>query len=652
MWPFDAPYPELRAADVDGETFDYIIVGGGTSGCVLASRLSEDPSVSVLVLEKGRVDDSFLSRIPLASQNFRFPGLQAVMRLSEPIRHMSDRQAEIWTAEGVGGATRINGMLLTRGIPGGFNEWAWDRGLADWSWDKVEPYFRKSENATHYPDAPHRGHEGPIVNRATHTVLGCLPYTEIASKAVGLPVERDLNDPAASAQGCFNLDQTFDARGNRLSAYRAWLNRRIAIERQSHLSVCTGVVATKLILNHEADRVVGVQIKSVGLRLANRDYPIVKARREVIICSGTVCTPQLLMLSGIGPRDQLEPLGIPVRRELDQVGRNLFDHTSVPIMNEVPRKDTLHVIETLFGVLWNLILYLFFGTGLLAQSSTPKSIWVRSTAIDDRTMTVTHVDASGRSTMDASQPRNIPDVEIMITPINCLNQAVPDKTLMSWYTTLVQPYSHGRIELASGDPLAQPRVCYPMITDPRDMAVMRKAIRFTMHLAENFTSSGYPHPAPLTFAPGMDLAYLDSVCGKPREGTKAAKKPAPGLPTPVPGGQVPSAAAAPGYSDKDTQKQQEKVYKQNWRTVSDGEIDEYIKRICSSSLHFSCTARMSRGPDDGVVDQRLRVHGIKNLRIADASVFPKIPSAHTMAPTVMVAERCADFLKEEWADRR
>ncbi|KAK3349232.1 hypothetical protein B0T25DRAFT_547498 [Lasiosphaeria hispida] len=652
MWPFTAPYPELRAGDVDGETYDYIIVGGGTSGCVLASRLSEDPSVSVLVLEKGRVNDSFLSRIPLASQNFRFPGLQAVMRLSEPIRDMSDRQAEIWTAEGVGGATRINGMLLTRGIPAGFNEWAWDLGLADWSWDKVEPYFCKSENAIHYPNAPHRGHDGPIENRATHTVLGCLPYIEIASRAVGLPVERDLNDPAASAQGCFDLDQTFDAKGNRLSAYRAWLNRRIAIERQSHLSVCTGVVATKLILNDEANRVVGVQIKSVGLRLANRDYPIVKARREVIICSGTVCTPQLLMLSGIGPRDQLEPLGIPIRRELDQVGRNLSDHTSVPIMNEVPRKHTLHVLETFFGILWNLLLHLFFGTGLLSQSSTPKSIFVRTTAIDDSTMTVTPVDASGRSTMDASQPRNVPDIEIMITPINCLNQAVPDTTLMSWYTTLIQPHSHGRIELASGNPLAQPRVRYPMMTDKRDMAVMRKAIRFTMHLSEMFTASGYPYPAPLTFAPGMDLAYLDAVCGKPHEGAKAGKKPAPSLPAPVPGGQVPSAAAAPGYDEKDIQKQQDKIDKRNWRTVTDGEIDEYIKRICSSSLHFSCTARMSRGPEDGVVDQRLRVHGMVNLRIADASVFPKIPSAHTMAPTVMVAERCADFLKEEWADRR
>ncbi len=133
---------------------------GGTAGCVLASRLSEDPSVSVLLLEKGRVRNHLLSRIPLLSSNFFFPLLQVVRdRFSEPIAEILGRSTQLWGAEAFGGTSRINGMLLTRGAPAGYNEWA-DMGLTDWSYDKVEPYFRKMESAKAHPGADYRGHDG------------------------------------------------------------------------------------------------------------------------------------------------------------------------------------------------------------------------------------------------------------------------------------------------------------------------------------------------------------------------------------------------------------------------------------------------------------------------------------------------------------
>jgi choline dehydrogenase-like flavoprotein len=255
--------------------------------------------------------------------------------------------------------------------------------------------------------------------------------------------------------------------------------------------------------------------------------------------------------------------------------------------------------------------------------------------------------------MDASEPRNVPDIELMLTPIRTLTGIGLGKSLSSIYTTLIQPFARGRVELASTDPREHPRIHYEALSDERDVAVCRKATRFAIHVAEQFTKTGYPHPAPLTFAPSMDLDYLDSLYAK-RDRTLKPQA-AGNLPDHKPAPDVPGVGESKHSSsseDAALEKQQAKVAKTDWRSVTDEEIDAYAKRVCVTSLHFSSTCRMSLGPEDGVVDQRLRVHGMRNLRIADASVFPKIPSAHTMAPTVMVAERCADFLKREWEERK
>lgn len=322
--------------------------------------------------------------------------------------------------------------------------------------------------------------------------------------------------------------------------------------------------------------------------------------------------------SGIGPKDQLEQLGIPIVQASSAVGNNLMDHIAVPIMSSMPARDTIHTLYNPIVFIWHFILWLFFGRGLLSISSTSASIFARTTAIHDATLQV-QSSCDDIDTMDSRQPRNAPDIEIMVIPVESyFDVYITDHSLLTWLCTLVQPFSKGHIKLTSTNPEHLPEITHPLLRDERDHQPMRKAIRFALRLGQEFARSGYPHPAPLAYGPGMDLEYLDQKLGfvKPPPSQERKK----GGTTELP----------------------------DWQTISDEAIDEYTKRAYQSALHYACTCRMSLDAADGVVDQKLRVFGVKGLRIADASVFPKIPSAHTMAPTMMVAERCADFIKETW----
>lgn len=312
-----------------------------------------------------------------------------------------------------------------------------------------------------------------------------------------------------------------------------------------------------------------------------------------------------------------------------QVGASLQDHSSCAIMLELPKSETLSLLETIFGV-WHFLLFLLFGKGLMGASSTPKTAFVCTAAIDQETMQVNNFEVFA----DASKPTNIPDTEIMVHPVNSLGRPVPGHSLLTFYTTLVQPKSVGSVELVNKDPLANPRIHHPMFDDPQDMITFRKGIRFSMRLAEEFLKSGYPHPASIAFAPGANPELLAAwEKDAPNSDSPAAPPPAPGL------------TFSQGAGDISVKNAQSPAENKTWKTVSDDEIDDYVRRVSMGSLHSSCTCPMSRDETSGVVDQHLRVHGFKNLRIADASVFPKIPSGHTMAPTMMVSIL---FLRLPW----
>ncbi|KAI1771542.1 hypothetical protein F4818DRAFT_454661 [Hypoxylon cercidicola] len=641
MWPFSS-YPECSPSDIDGKTYDYIVIGGGTAGCVIASRLSEDPNVTVLVLEKGGVKDNLVSRVPLLSQNF-FLGdpLQVLStRWSEPMTGANGRKNQLWTVEGMGGNSRINAMLWTRGVPGDYASWA-EMGLRDWSWENVEPYFRKMENATAHPDSILRGHteylKGPVELRKGTYPFRWTSYIEKAAQNMGLTVQKDSNGPAVPPNGFFPLDVAINQRGERVSAFSAYLNRQLALQRRKHLTICTGALVSRLDLDGQKGVVRGVHVqpsqKTPGSSSRNH---FVAARREVIICSGAISTPQILGLSGIGPKTMCQNLGMPIIKELPAVGAKLADHCAIPLMLEVPKKETIRLLESIHG-LWHFLLWLVLGKGLMGTTSVLSAIFLQTESIDEKTMQI-KTSSAAPGVESATERNGIPDIEIMIIPLSSLERDVPNHSLFSLYPTLVQPYSFGHVEVVERDPSSNPRITHPMFLDERDIQVARRAVRFTMRLAEEFQNSGYPYPAPLAFAPGNRPQLLSEwEKSSPHEDSNASHP-----------ATISSAPVATGTKSNDIAGAE--VAEKTWRNVTDDEINDYMRRVAHTAFHFSCTCPMSDSEETGVVDERLRVYGFRNLRIADASVFPVIPSGHTMAPVMMVAERCADFVKDTWKE--
>ncbi|KAJ5158652.1 uncharacterized protein N7500_008303 [Penicillium coprophilum] len=560
MWPFST-YPEKTVDDVAGKTFDYIIVG-----------------------DKGHIDAGVLSRIPLLGI------LQSgVVRYNaEPNAHLRGRRVQLLAGEMLGGTSRAHSMVWSPGGRPEFDGWARELGLDEWSWEKVAPAFERVEEA---------------IQRKGAGDIGLMSYVDTAMERVGLGD----GGGKRGTQRYTRSEVSVDADGNRVSALTAWLSASVVNERKGRLTVCTGVTATKLEFTDNGTSATGIWIKREG----GADI-LVKAQQEVILCSGVFGTPQLLLQSGIGPKDHLSGHNIPVLHNLPAVGAHLTTHILVPVMTELPLKHTLHIIQTV-AILWHFLLWLFSGTGVLASNGQWGAAFLHSDSINEATMTVVPPEDG---------EKEVTDLEILIAPLSTLiEHGVPGVPCMTWYAALVQPHTTGSVELSSNsDPKAPLKITLPLLIDARDSARLRKAVRFAMRLADEFagTEVGYPYPAPLAMAPGMGLEYLDGLLDKNK--SKSTKKKL--------------TRVLPPQKDA-------------WRTVTDTEIDEYIKRLVTGSYDPAGTCRMGLTKNEGVVDQNLKVFGVCNLRIADASVLPRCGGASISASIYMIAERCAEFIMKQ-----
>ncbi|KAL5480189.1 hypothetical protein ACEPAI_1459 [Sanghuangporus weigelae] len=487
MWPFSSSYPVASCGSLADE-YDYIIIGGGTSGCVLANRLSSDRNVSVLLVERGPVADTWISRVPLFSSDFASNGSRTYKRESTSQTALSGRKLELFSGKVLGGSSRINAMLYTRGAAAEYM--AWDAaGRRGWDYDDVLPLFKRSERCLDARSGGERGTAGEWTTRTHDEIHFSLTSNVLrAAESLGLPVIDDINSSSSPALGISKAQFTINEYGRRHSTLAAFLPAKLALTRKLNLTICTETIATKLDIKPTSSDL--LQVYGAFLQPINgRTTKYVSAKREVILCCGPLGNPQILLLSGIGPKDHLESFGIPVLKHLPGVGSYLQDHLAVPTVYYVPVKDSLVVLEARPLVfIKNFIRYVFRGTGLLLAPVVESMIFAKDDLLDEESNFL-----ASASQLNARDVANIPNIEIM--PIAWDASGAPfdkSKGAFSLMNVLLRPYSKGTVRLTTSDP-RDPISCDPnVLSDSRDWSVLRASLRLSMRLAGQLRKDGYP----------------------------------------------------------------------------------------------------------------------------------------------------------------
>jgi choline dehydrogenase len=530
-------------ADVAGG-FDHVVVGGGTAGCLLAARLSENPDRTVCLIEAGGSATDLAVKVPGAIVMAQRTD-SLVWRFSTvPQPHLGNRRISVPRGRGLGGSALINGMVYFRGHPRDFDDWA-ASGAAGWSYREVLPYFRRSERNENFGGNAFHGNDGPMnVRVVTHPNPLNFSFFD-AMTSLGYPHREDLN--GADSEGSA-LRQLSIRGGVRETTATALLQPALG---RRNLAVLTNTQALRILL--DGRRAAGIEARSAGGTVQ------VKAQRDIVLAAGAIQSPHLLMLSGIGDGEHLSAFGIPVRHHLPGVGRNLHDHLASPV--HMAMRDA-----SSYGMSWramprnifNVLQYLLLRQGPLANNIFESAAFVRSAASLDR-----------------------PDIQLVFQPAKRPSPKFPYPVGHGFAISPVglYPRSRGRITLAGNDPLAAPLVDPNLLSAPEDLLPLIDGIRLARQILAAPAFSKY----------------------------RAVET------TPGPAAQT------------------------------DAELEAYVRAEAYTVHHPVSSCRM--GSDtEAVVDPQLRVHGIQNLRIADASVFPSIIGGNTNAAVVMIAEKASDMI--------
>jgi choline dehydrogenase len=527
-------------------TFDYVIVGAGTAGCVLANRLSTDPEVSVLLLEAGGRDNYLWIHIPvgyLYTQNN--PRTDWCLR-TEPEAGLGGRALAYPRGKVLGGCSSINGMLYIRGQAQDYDQWR-QMGNRGWGWDDVLPYFRRSEDYAHGADADHgAGGEWRVEEmRLSWEILDAFCA---AAAEVGIPPTSDFNRGNNEGCGYFQVNQK---RGVRWSTAKGFLRPAL---RRPNLKVVTGAEASAIELEGRRAR---------GLRFRKDGAPCrVEVRGEIVLAAGAIGSPQLLQLSGLGPGALLKEHGIPLAHELPGVGENLQDHLQLRLVYKVQNTRTLNeVANRALGRAWIGLQYLLFRRGPMTMAPSQLGAFARS-----------------------DPGREAPNLEYHVQPLSLDRFGEPLHPFPAFTASVcnIRPESRGHVRIRSADPDAPPQIRPNYLATEGDRMVAADAIRLTRR-----------------------------ICGAPAMARFSPDEFRPG----------------PAFQ-------------------SDEELATAAGEIGTTIFHPVGTCRM--GSDAGaVVDERLRVHAMSGLRIADASIMPTITSGNTNAPVIMIAEKAAEMIKED-----
>jgi choline dehydrogenase len=432
------------------KAFDYVLVGSGSAGAIVAARLSEDRDVSVLLLEAGRRDDHPLMAMPIA-----FPKVATHRSFvwpfeTEPEPGLNDRALAVWRGKTLGGCSSINAMINVRGSRHDYDLLA-EQGLAGWSYRDVLPYFKKLETSWR-GNGRYHGTQGPIPNVLIDRPESHFSQLEQAALALGLPACQDHN--GHEQDGISRVELT-TMEGRRASSARAYLHP--AMKARNNLTVLTRAQATRVLL--EGTRAVGVEF------LRDGKIERVRADREVILSAGAYKSPHLLLLSGIGPADQLRSVGIDVVHDLKGVGENLQEHPNLLNIYRANGKLGLSRYLRLDRATLAVMRWAVSGEGPFATAGTMANIFVRSRPELRR-----------------------PDIQIIVMPIHqhadlwFPGMTKPPVYAFTARVGVLHALSRGWVRLRSADPLDHPRIQLNMFTEPADMDVMIKALRLSREL--------------------------------------------------------------------------------------------------------------------------------------------------------------------------
>ncbi|HOX68656.1 MAG: GMC family oxidoreductase N-terminal domain-containing protein [Rhizobacter sp.] len=560
--------------------YDYIICGAGTAGCLLANRLSADPTKRVLLIEAGGNDDYAWIHIPVGYLRCIGNPRTDWMYETDAEPGLNGRSLRYPRGKVLGGCSSINGMIYVRGQARDYDRWGAGDGFGPnpgWSWDDCLPHFLKHEDSHRGSDAFHaapgfdpsgerQGGEWRVERQRLHWPI--LDAIARAAQQAGLPATDDFNRGCNEGVGYFDVNQR---KGVRWNATKGFLR---PIEHRENLQVWTGAHVSRLLFESGQNngswdgqpRAVGVEVLPRGDRGDdNRGAPLeVRAKVEVILCAGSIGTPQLLQLSGIGAPQALGSLGIPVVLALPGVGENLQDHLQLRSVYAVERTHTLNSRSRSF---WHkaqmAIEYALRRTGPLSMAPSQLGAFTRS---------------------DPGQPH--PNLEYHLQPLSleAFGEPLHDFDAFTASVCHLNPGSRGWVRLRSADSTAAPVIQPNYLSTDEDRRVAVEALRITRRIVEQQALSVY----------------------RPRE-------------------------VKPGMHHQTAE-----------------ELIHQAGDIGTTIFHPVGTSKMGPASDPhAVVDARLRVHGVTGLRIADASVMPTITSGNTGAPTLMIAERAAQWIAEQ-----
>ncbi|WP_455284952.1 GMC family oxidoreductase [Cupriavidus necator] len=531
------------------ETFDYIIVGAGSAGCVLANRLTQDPDVNVLLLEAGGKDDYHWIHIPVGYLYCIGNPRTDWLYRTEAEAGLNGRSLGYPRGRVLGGCSSINGMIYMRGQREDYDEWARLAGDDGWRWDNVLPLFKRSEDHHRGPSEFH-GAGGEWRVEAQRLRWDILERFADAAEQAGIPRTEDFNRGDNFGVGYFEVNQR---RGIRWNTAKAFLRR--ASERPN-LTIVTGAQVSAL--TFDGRRCTGVNYVGGG-----RPHTATAAH-EVILASGAVNTPQLLELSGIGQAERLRALGITVRHALPGVGENLQDHLQLRTVVKVNGVRTLNTrAASLWGKFCIGVEYAFNQSGPMSMAPSQLGAFARS---------------------DPSQAR--PNLEYHVQPLSLDKFGDPLHAFNAFTASAcnLRPTSRGSVHIGSADFRQAPVIAPNYLSTDEDRRVAADSIRLTRRIVASPALAPYQ---PEEWLPG------------------------------------------PAFQ-------------------TDEELAEAAGNIGTTIFHPVGTCKMGRADDPmAVVDHRLRVLGIDGLRVVDASVMPLITSGNTNSPTIMIAERASDMIRED-----